>query len=109
MNLLHSVVQPDTCPAPAPLVPRIAGRGHPALRRLLHQLPQQDPAQLRAEVGAGEHAPAQRQWQVLRVHAQGRDQLTRDPQRGAERHAAQGTDPSPSERVRGRVSERVSE
>lgn len=67
---------------------RFAGRCDPALRDPLHQLPPSDSAQLLAEGGAGQHLAAQHQRQVLRVHAEGRDQLPRDTQRRAERHVA---------------------
>lgn len=71
-------------------VVRSAGGRNPALRDPFDQLPPSDSAQLRAEGGASQHAAAQHQRQVLRVHAEGGDQLPRDPQRRAERHAPQG-------------------
>lgn len=69
---------------------RSAGRRDSALRHPCHQLPQQDPGELRHERETRQHPLAQHQRQVLRVHPQRGDQLQRDPQCGAERHAAQG-------------------
>lgn len=83
---------------------RSAGRGDPALRHPCHQLPQQDPGELRHEREARQHPLAQRQRQVLRVHPQRGDQLQRDPQCGAEWHATQGKRSTPTQHARARCA-----